>query len=149
MMSVAFRSIFLFIYTVSQVTCTGRNKSENREGWYILSGLTCHMCRCPVPGRPHQAEGDDACGQHLQVPVSCTVCRAPVQSCLQGGASADSSDLDTIPLHFCPELPGLSPAEAELRHVRHSVQLHRGQRLHPVWRRTQDEVGVNHRVPQI
>ena len=51
--------------------------------------------------------------------------------------------------YFCPELPGLSPAEAELRHVRHSVQLHRGQRLHPVWRRTQDEVGVNNRVPQI
>ena len=61
----------------------------------------------------------------------------------------------SIPLFYyhisysSPELPGLSPAEAELRHVRHSVQLHRGQRVHPVWRRTQDEVGVNNRVPQI
>ena len=89
-MSVAIRSIFLFIYTVSQVTCNGRNKTKS-TGHY--SGLTCHTRRCPVPGRPHQAEGDDACGQHLQVPVPRAVCRAPVQSCLQG---ADSSDLYTI-----------------------------------------------------
>ena len=100
-MSVAFRSIFFFIYTVSQVTCNGRNKSEYSR--VVLSSLTCHMCRCPVPGRPHQAEGDDACGQLLQVPVSRTVCWAPVQSCLQGGASANSSDLNTQFLFICPQ----------------------------------------------